>query len=77
MSPPAIKRFAKKNGLSVEVCRYTSWDHPENRYPLFRVVWTLINKLVNALSLGKIGTDEQKGFQIILRKQPGQGRVFR
>jgi SAM-dependent methyltransferase len=77
MSPPAIKRFAKKNDLSVELCRYKSWDHPENRYTLLRVVWTLINKLVNALSLGKIGTDEQKGFQMILRKQPGQSRAFR
>ena len=72
MAPPAITKFAKKNNLSVELCRYSRWDHHEGRYPLFTMIWRPINKAVNALTSGRIGTDERMGFQIILRKRQPQ-----
>lgn len=68
IAPRAIKRFAEKNNLTVELCRFTSWEQPENRFSSFTLVWKLVNRLMNILSFGKIGTDEKKGFQILLRK---------
>lgn len=69
MSPPAIRKFARKHGLAVEVSRFNSWDHPEYRFRAFTVVWGIMNKLVNAVTFGMIGTDDDQGFQIILRKK--------
>jgi SAM-dependent methyltransferase len=71
--PSAIKRFAGRNNLTVEVCRYTKWDHPEHKYPWFTRAWNPLNKVINLLTLGKIGTDDQQGFQMLLRKQEAQG----
>jgi len=71
MSPPAIKKFARKHNLAVEFFRYNSWDHPEYKYRLFMIAWRATNKVVHTLSFGAIGTDEFQGFQIILRKAPG------
>lgn len=68
MSPPAIRRFAKKNGMSVELCRFNSWEHPENKMATFNMIWNGVNRLVNVLTLGCIGTDAKQGFQIILKK---------
>jgi SAM-dependent methyltransferase len=71
--PSAIKRFAGKNNLTVEVCRYTKWDHPEHQYAWFTMIWNPLNKVINLLTLGKIGTDDRQGFQMLLRKQEAQG----
>jgi SAM-dependent methyltransferase len=68
MSPPAIQRFAKHHGLSVELCRFSNWKHPENSYMFFNIIWNSFNRLVKILTFGLIGTDNEQGFQILLKK---------
>lgn len=75
MSVPGIRRLARKNNFTVELCRYNTWDHPEHRYSWFREIWTPINKAVNVLSFGKIGGDEAQSFHIILKKQQIRRRL--
>jgi SAM-dependent methyltransferase len=72
IAPSAIKGFAGKNNLTVEACRYTKWDHPEHKYTWFTMIWNPLNKVINLLTLGKIGTDDRQGFQMLLRKQEAQ-----
>jgi 2-polyprenyl-3-methyl-5-hydroxy-6-metoxy-1,4-benzoquinol methylase len=76
IAPSAIKRFAGKNNLAVEACRYTKWDHPEHKYAWFTMIWNPLNKVINLLTLGKIGTDDCQGFQMLLRKQEAQGTML-
>lgn len=72
MSPSAIGRLAKREDLCVAACNFTSWEHPENRIPLFNFFWKPLNFFINIISLGRIGTDDRQGFQLILQKQPSQ-----
>lgn len=69
MSPPAISRLAKREGLSVAACNFTSWEHPEHRFALFNLFWKPLNFVVNILTLGKISTDQKQGFQLLLQKK--------
>jgi SAM-dependent methyltransferase len=73
IAPVAIKRFAKKNNLTVELLRYSNWEQPEHRFPSFAVIWGILNKIVSLLTFCQIGTDERKGFQILLRKNRPKG----
>jgi len=70
MSPPAIRRFAKKNNLSIELYRFSTWDHPEYERKWFMLFWRTLNLITKILSLGYIGTDAEQGYNIILRKTP-------
>ena len=69
MTPFAITRFGKKHNLQVEACWYTSWEHPENSIPLFNLVWSPLNRAINLITFGAIGTDKKQGFQLMLRKK--------
>jgi SAM-dependent methyltransferase len=75
ITPQALKKFARQNRLSIELFSYINWRHAEHEYALFRMIWNPINKLVNVLTFGKIGTDAEMGILCILRKQQGLGRM--
>ena len=68
ISPRSIEKFAVRNRLRVAYMGYSSWEHPEDGSRLFRSIWRPLNTAVSFLSLRRIGTDNEQGFQIILQK---------
>lgn len=70
ISPLSIRRFAIKNGLSIEYsCLYAppSWGKTLEKHPLINVGWQLIRQIVKVLSLGRIDVGLTE-YIILLKK---------
>lgn len=68
IAPKAIERLARARNMSVVSSKTFGFDHPEKRHVVFYAVWSVFDTLAHWLTFGKLGTDANAAFCIILQK---------